>query len=158
MLEITRSFKTIFPSSEESDQVMLIIRKVKIESDPLSLFTGDGEYDEYGDFEYDEFPNGVDGYEVNLFSRSNPLYGSITPTKKFIESSFLGNRDAGDIGLLIKDVKRGGVQFRCKFSDEIRNKYFSSLLSYYTNIKPSEQVRSLLIESDRNNKIDIIND
>lgn len=158
MIQITKSFKTIFPSSEENEQVILVLRKVKIESDPLSLFAGDDEYIHHEDFEYDEFPNGVNGYEVNLFSRENPLYGSITPTKKFIESSFLGNRDAGDIGILIKDVKRGGVQFRCQFSDEIRNKYFSSLLSYYTSIKPSESVRSVLIESDRENKINIIND
>lgn len=135
----------------DKDKVILILRRLKYEADPLALFTD--ENDMYDDFDYEESEDGVDGYEVNILESEN---GGVKVCKKFLDANFIGTRNPGDIGILVRDTpNKSSVSFTCIFNESIRNKYYDPILSYY---KRSARIRDILIRSERNNKIDIINE
>jgi len=137
----------------------IILRKLKIEQDPMALFSTAHNSYEFRDFEYYyEEDNSEDGYEVNLFEESQldkETDNHHHITKKFLSTLFIGNRSDGEIGCIIEEQTPGGSSFKCLFSKEIHDKYLPLFIGYYKNNK---RITSILIENNRDKKIDEISE
>lgn len=151
----------------------LILRRLKIERDPLAAFsTSDSHNDKelWPDFEYDGDENGEDGYEINFFettkqtvSKNRPYEPIYKVTKKYLGASFIGNRQPGEIGEMDCDYKRNGATYSCKFSDDITGYYMGIVKEHYEScktclIKPQietdpDKVLSLILPTIRDNRI-----
>lgn len=129
----------------------------------------------------------VDGYEVNIFEPSQRIYAPLpqsvsnideylpafTVDKKFLSKSFIGDRKPGDVGLLTMTFGKGSITADSKFSKETMNDFFPSIYAFYTNFKNlhfshhfkypldmdgAHKIFHLLVETNRELKINILND
>lgn len=149
-------FKKLYPC--------IILRKLKIENDPMALFSTpyNGEVFEDFEYEYDGDADPVDGYEINLFDEESLVsfcYKNLEViTKKFLPNSFIGDRNEGDIGFIIEEQLANGASFKCFFSKEIHNEYFPLFERWYghSSTESNKRMTSLLIENNRDKKIETI--
>lgn len=157
----------------------LILRKTKIENDPLSLISFSDSHSSYvyDDFEYepDEEDNSlVDGYEVNVFeyvpisvTKSIEYIPQFKVRKEFLPKSLIGNASEGDIGVMKEDIKSGSVTCKFTISDNLFREHYQSIYLHYKNLLEMNQrfrinndnvnrLISLLVSSNRNKQIETI--
>ena len=155
----------------------LILRKLKIESNPLDFFSSNADHDyEYRDYEYDDCEEYredgevyVDGYEVNIFDTKKQSIRSMDTyfpeyevSKKFLDVQFMGNRNPGDIGIFVDKYNIGCVESKCFFTTDIHDEYFPIIKNYYENQShytfdyedSRKRILNLLLSSNRDKRID----
>jgi hypothetical protein len=139
---------------------ILILKKLRLKNDVLSLFTNENSI--YQDLEReDDDENDADClpiediYEVNIFHCADGVLSTgFTIDKKFLDTNFIGKRDPGDIGIMKKLSYKGGMKLEVQFDDNIRMKYYQSLLNYYKDT----EIEGILLQSERNKRINKINE
>lgn len=153
----------------------LILRKIKIKNDPLSLVSFSDSHSSYvyDDFEYepDEEDILVDGYEVNIFecipisvTKSIKYIPQFKVRKEFLPNSLIGNASEGDIGVMEEDIKSGSVTCKFTISDKLFREHYQSIYLHYIdkskytimNNDNVSKIISLLISANRNKQIETI--
>lgn len=146
---------------------------MKIKKDNMALFTSG--YNE--DYEYEfVYPSKnlddtdfIDGYEIEIFTMvDNEINLTI---KKYLDVNFIGNREVGEIGLLIEKSTDNGVRYDLVYSSDVYREYYQKILKYYKHKKFYYSIRGdfdqikidkvddmlkTLIRTNRDNKIEIL--
>jgi hypothetical protein len=154
----------------------LILRKIKIESNPLDFFSSNEHDYEYRDYEYQEDAEKyaedgevyVDGYEINIFDTKKQSIRSMDTyfpeyevSKKFLDVYFMGNRNPGDIGIFVDKYNIGHVESKFFFTTDIHDQYFPIIKNYYENQshytldyeESRKRILNLLLVSNRDKRI-----